>query len=64
MWKNIVKPCRPPVTIMVMCIASWIPKSKNIHSVKVIIIAFSPQRDLHVGATVVCYKYYCYWSDV
>jgi hypothetical protein len=32
MWKNIVKPGRPQMTIRRMCIACWVPKATNTHS--------------------------------
>jgi hypothetical protein len=33
MWKNNVEPGRPQLTIWSMCIACWIPKATNTHSV-------------------------------
>ena len=32
MWKNIVEPDRPQMTILRMRIACWIPKATNIHT--------------------------------
>ena len=39
MWKNIVEPDRPQMTIQCLCIAWWIPKTTNTHSEYVILIA-------------------------
>jgi len=55
MWKSIVRPCKPLVTIMVMLSACWIPKSTNTHSEYVILIVFPPQNFFHEGASMVCY---------
>jgi hypothetical protein len=44
MWKNIVEPGSPHMTIWHMLIASWIPKATNTHSEYVIIIAFPLQQ--------------------
>ena len=40
MWKNIVQPDRPQMTIWHMSIACWIPKATDTHSQYVIHIAF------------------------
>jgi hypothetical protein len=55
MWKNVVEPGRPQMTIWRMRIACWIPKAKNTHSEYV--IAFSRQRLLHERASVLYYTY-------
>jgi hypothetical protein len=52
MWKNIVEPGKPQVTIWRMCIACWIPKTKNTHSEYVLLLAFQRQESLHERATV------------
>ena len=39
MWKNIVQPGRPQMTIWRMCIACWITKATNTHSGYVMLIA-------------------------
>jgi hypothetical protein len=44
MWKNIVEPGRPQMTIWRMRIACWIPKFTNVNSEYVILIAFSLQQ--------------------
>ena len=41
MWKDIVEPARPQMTIWGMSIACWIPKATNAYSEYIIIIAFS-----------------------
>jgi hypothetical protein len=40
MWKNLVQPGKPHMTIWCMRIACWIPKATNTHSEYVILIAF------------------------
>ena len=40
MWKNIVEPGRPQMTMWHMRIACWIPKATNTHSESEILIAF------------------------
>ena len=66
MWKSIVEPDRPHVTIGHMCIARWITKSKNTHSEYVILIAFPLQQWLEKRSLVlrcstlaVLYVYVC-----
>ena len=45
MWKNIVEPDRPQVSVVwCMCFACWIPKVTDTHSEYVIFIAFPPQQ--------------------
>jgi len=55
MWKNMVDPGRPQMTIWPMHIACWIPKSKNTHSEYVILIDFPLQQWLHERASVLHY---------
>jgi len=43
-WKNIVEPNRPQVTISRMRITCWIPKATNAHSDYVILVTFTLQR--------------------
>jgi len=43
-WKNIVQPDMPQITIRHMRIASWITKATDTHSEHVIIIAFPLQK--------------------
>jgi len=52
MWKNIVEPSRPQMTIWCMYIACWIPKGTNTFLHYVIIIAFSLQQWLHEFASM------------
>ena len=46
MWKNIVEPCKPQMTIWRMGILCWIPKATNTHSQYVILIALPLQQSL------------------
>jgi hypothetical protein len=57
MWKSIVQPDRPQITIWRMRIACWVPKATNTHSEYVIIIAFPPQQWLHERSTLLRYTY-------
>ena len=52
MWKNIVKTGRPQITILLMLIAWWIPKTTNTHSDCVKHIAFPLQQWLYEGASM------------
>ena len=52
MWKNIVEPERPHMTIWRMRISRWIPKTTDTHSVYATLIAFPLQQWLHEGASV------------
>jgi len=47
MWKNIVEPDRPQMTIWCMCIAYWLPNTANTHSKYVIVITFPLQQWVH-----------------
>jgi len=44
MWKNIVQPSRPQMTIWSTYIVRWIPKARDTHSEYVTFIAFPPQQ--------------------
>ena len=55
MWKNIVDPGRPQMTVLSMHIACWIPKSKNTYSEYVILIHFPLQQWLHERTLVLRY---------
>ena len=57
MWKNIVEPARPQMTIWRMRIACWIPKATDTHSEHVILIAFLLQQWLHQRASMSRYAY-------
>jgi len=57
MWKNIVDPARPQMTIRSMHIASWITETTNAHSENVIIITFTLQRLFHESASMSSYNY-------
>jgi len=47
MWKNILNPDRPQMTVLHMHNACWIPKATSTHSEYVILTAFPPQQWLH-----------------
>ena len=47
MWKNIVQPSRPQMTIWRMRLLCWIPKATYTHSEYLIHIAFPLQQWLH-----------------
>ena len=55
MWKNIVEPDRPQMTVWRMRFAWWIPKSTNIHSEYVIVMAFPLRQWLHERAPMLRY---------
>jgi hypothetical protein len=57
MWKNIVEPDRPQMTVSRMRIACWIPKATNTHSEYVILIAFPLHQWLHERASMLRYTY-------
>ena len=57
MWKNIVLPGRPQMTVWCMRIACWITKVTNIHSDYVIIMALPQQQWLHERASMLRYTY-------
>jgi len=57
MWKSILEPDSPHVTIWRMHIACWIPKSTSIHSEYVILIDFLLQPWLHERASMLRYTY-------
>jgi hypothetical protein len=52
MWKNMVEPDRPQVTIWRMSFAGWIHKAKNTHSAYVVLITFLLHQWLHERASV------------
>jgi hypothetical protein len=60
MWKNIVEPGRPQMTVWRMCIACWIPKATNTHFECVILIAFPLQQWLLECISVLSYTYIVY----
>jgi hypothetical protein len=57
MWKNIVQPDRPQITIWRMCIAYCITKATDTHSEYVILIAFLRQQWLRERASMLRYTY-------
>jgi hypothetical protein len=57
MWKNMVQPDRPQMTIRRMRFACWIPKPTNTHSENAPLIAFPRQQWLHERASTLRYAY-------
>ena len=57
MWKNILEPGRPQMTIWRMCIACWVSKATSRHSEYVIIIALTLQQLSHERISVLRYTY-------
>ena len=55
MWKNMVEPDRPQMTIWHMLNAFWITKATNTYSECVICIAFPLQKWLHEHASMLRY---------
>ena len=54
-WKNIVQPDRPHMTIWRMSCACWIPKATDTHSEYSILIVFALQQLLQERASVLSY---------
>jgi hypothetical protein len=66
MWKNIVEPGRPQMTIWCMCIACWLPNTTNTHSKYVRGICFSiaamvALTHLNVTLNVHCLSCIIFW---
>jgi hypothetical protein len=57
MWKNIVERGRPQMAIWRMRIACWIHKTKNTHSVYVILTDFPLQQWMHERPSMLRYAY-------
>jgi hypothetical protein len=57
MWKNVVEPERPQITIWRMRILFWIHKATNTQSEYVILVAFPLQRWSHERASMLRYAY-------
>jgi len=57
MWKHILEPGRPLMTIQYMRIACWIPKTTTTLSEYVVLIAFPPQQRLHEHTSLLSSKY-------
>jgi hypothetical protein len=55
MWKNMVEPDRPQMTIWRMRIAWWLPEATDIHSEYVILIALPRQCMFHERASMLLY---------
>ena len=57
MWKNIVQPDKPQITMWRMRCACWIPKATKTQSEYEICIAFPLQQWLHKHVSVLRYLY-------
>ena len=57
MWKNLVQPGRPQMTIWRIRVACLVPKPTNTHSEYVILIALPPQPWLNESALMLLYIY-------
>jgi hypothetical protein len=57
MWKNIVEPGGPQLTIWGMRIPCWIIKAVNINSEFVTLVAFPQEQWLHERASIVRLTY-------
>jgi len=57
LWKNIVEPVRPQMTLRCIVISCWIPQATNTHSEYVILIAFQLQKWLQESARMLRYTY-------
>jgi len=58
MWKNVVEPDTPQMTIWRIRIACWVSKATNTHSEYVIFIVFLRQQWLHINASLLRYTYF------
>jgi hypothetical protein len=56
MWKNIVQPGRPRMTIRRMRIACWITNATDTHSEYVMLLAFLLQQRLHEHSPILHYS--------
>ena len=67
MWKNMVEPDRPQMTIWRMRIACWIIKGTDTHTEYVIFTAFPVQQWLKQRVSVLRYTYndclVCYYNE-
>ena len=57
LWKNVIKPGRPQMTIWRMHIAYWIPKTTNTHSEYWILTALPLQQWFHERTSLLRYIY-------
>jgi hypothetical protein len=57
MWKNVLQPIRPQMTIWRMRIACWTPKATDTFSEYVTIITLRLQQLLHECASLLRYTY-------
>jgi len=64
MWKHILERGRSQMTIWRMNIACCIPRATNIHTDRVILIAFPQQQRLHERAPVLRYTYVAFLNCI
>jgi len=57
MWKNIVEPGRPQITVWRVCSPCWIPKFKDMYSEYVKVIAFPLQQWMQERSSVLRYTF-------
>ena len=57
MWKNIVEPDKPQITILFMRMVCWIPKATETHTEYVILTAFPLQQLLYERLSMLRYTY-------
>jgi hypothetical protein len=60
MWKNMVQPGRPQMTIWRMRIVCCVHKATDTHAEYVILIAVPQQQWLHECASMLCYMHVAY----
>ena len=58
MWKNVVEPDRPPITMWQMRLARWFPKATDTHSEYEIYIACPRQKSVGECAALLRCLYY------
>jgi len=56
-WKNTAEPGTSQLTIWRMLIACWMPKTTNIHSEYVTLLAFPLQQPPQEHASILCYTH-------
>jgi hypothetical protein len=61
MWKSVVEPDRPQMTIWRKRIACWIRKATDTHSQYVKLIAFPLQQWLRDGVSMLRYTYIAFF---
>jgi len=64
MWKNMIEPDRPQITIWSMPIECWIPEATYTHLEYVVLIACPPQQWLHERASMLRYTYRTFMLNI